>query len=33
MESNNFKEVLKTKQGSDNFDWQANVLFKNMSYQ
>jgi FkbM family methyltransferase len=33
MESNNFKEVLKTKQGSDSFDWQANVLFKNMSYE
>lgn len=32
MESNNFEEVFKIKQGSNKFDWQANVLFRNKNH-
>lgn len=32
MNRNNFNEIMKTPQGSKQYDWQANVLFENRMY-
>jgi FkbM family methyltransferase len=32
MNKHNFQEIMKTPQGSNNYDWQANVLFENKMY-
>ena len=32
MNENNFEEIMKTPQGSEEYNWQANVLFKNKNY-